>query len=111
MNEMECWTADQPFLRQRAQASYGYLNAEQRLAYDTIANSVVKKHPLTLFIEEKAGTGKTTVITTLCDALRASSQIVLPTATSAFTAQLYSGGRTTHSTFKVCVLLLHVHIT
>ena len=106
MSEMERWTADQPFLRHRAQAGYACLNAGQRLAYDTIANSVQLKRPLTLFIEGKAGTGKTTIITTLCDALRATNQIVLPTATSAFAAQLYSGGRTTHSTFKVCLLLL-----
>ena len=32
------------------------------------------------------------------------SQIILPTATSAFAAQLYAGGRTTHSMFKVCLL-------
>ena len=103
ISEMDRWSSHQPFLLQRARATYHRLNLEQRHAYDIISNSLNAQQPLSLFIEGKAGTGKTTVITTLCDALRASNLIILPTATSAFAAQLYSGGRTTHSTFKVCV--------
>ncbi|KAJ3553472.1 hypothetical protein NM688_g3598 [Phlebia brevispora] len=38
-----------------------------------------------------------------CDFLRAKAIIVLATATSAFAAQLYPGGRTAHSTFKIPV--------
>lgn len=67
--EVERWTADRPSLHQRAQTIYHRLNAEQRLTYDAIAESVVTKSALRLFIEGKAGTGKTTIITTLCDAL------------------------------------------
>ena len=57
--------------------------------------------PLTLFIDGKAGRGKTFLVNTLCDWVRGQGHVVLPTATSAFAAQLYEGGRTTHSIFKV----------
>ena len=49
-------------------------------------------------MDDKAGTGKTTI---LCDAIQAFEKIIPPTATSAFAAQLYTGGRTTHSMLKV----------
>ncbi|KAF8141784.1 hypothetical protein EV363DRAFT_1144330, partial [Boletus edulis] len=53
------------------------------------------------FIDGKAGRSKTFLINAVCDKLRSLSRIVLPTTSSAFAAQLYSGGRTTHSMFKV----------
>jgi hypothetical protein len=40
-------------------------------------------------------------VQTICDKIRSLGRIVLPTATPAFAAQHYQGGRTTHSTFKV----------
>jgi len=63
--DVEHWTSQQASLQQRAQNMYHRLNAEQHGAYDSIAHSVVSKQALTLFIEGKAGTGKTTVITML----------------------------------------------
>ena len=56
-----------------------------------------------MFVDGKAGRGKTFLVNTLCAWVRAEGRIALPTATSAFAAQLYPGGRTTHSTFGVCV--------
>ena len=37
----------------------------------------------------------------ICDKIHSLGQIVIPTATAAFAAQLYPGGCTTHSVFKV----------
>ena len=56
---------------------------------------------LLLFIDGKAGVGKTFLINAMCDKLRSINTITLPTATSTYAAQLYCGGRTTHSTFKM----------
>jgi predicted ATPase len=60
--------------------------------------------PLCLFVDGKAGRGKTMLVNTLCDKIRSLGKIVIPTATAAFAAQLYPGGRTTHSAFKVSIL-------
>ena len=54
-----------------------------------------------IFIDGRAGRGKTFLINALCYYLHSRSLIVLATATSAFAAQLHPGGRTTHSTYKV----------
>ena len=74
---------------------------EQRHVFDTIMEHVDNGTGLCAFVDGKAGRGKTTVVNAICDMVRAMNKIVLPTATSAFAAQLYPGGRTTHSTFKV----------
>ncbi|KAF9525285.1 hypothetical protein CPB83DRAFT_772313 [Crepidotus variabilis] len=83
----------------RAVSRYRHFNNEQRDVFDEVWDAVEQGRPLCMFVEGKAGT--TTIINALCDALRASGRIVLPTATSAFAGQLYPGGRTTHSMFKV----------
>lgn len=101
MLEIERWSNNRLLIFQRAQESYMSLNDEQQHIFNLIWNAVEENTSLPLFMDGKAGTGKTTVITTLCDALRGMEKIVLPTATSAFAAQLYPGGRTTHSMFKV----------
>ena len=102
--EVERWSHDTTALMERANVQYQQFNNEQRAIFDLIWDAIQKQRPLPLFMDGKAGTGKTTVVNTLCDALRASSRIILPTATSACAALLYPGGRTTHSTFKVPLL-------
>ncbi|KZT08457.1 uncharacterized protein LAESUDRAFT_649310 [Laetiporus sulphureus 93-53] len=78
------------------------LNEEQYKAYHEILGAVEHNRPLCAYIDGRAGRGKTFLVNTICNKLRSEGHIVLPTATSAFAAQLYPGGRTTHSTFKVC---------
>ena len=74
---------------------------DQREIFDTIMQHVTDGTSLCAFIDGKAGRGKTVLVNAICDMVRSLNKIVLPTATSAFAAQLYPGGRTTHSTFKV----------
>ena len=99
--EVERWSHDTTTLMERANMGYQQFNDEQRAIFDLIWDAIENQRALPLFMDGKAGTGKTTVINTLCDAVRATSRIILPTATSACAALLYPGGRTTHSTFKV----------
>ncbi|KAJ7301255.1 hypothetical protein DFH08DRAFT_724456 [Mycena albidolilacea] len=40
-------------------------------------------------------------VNTLCDKIRSLGKIGIPTMTEVFTVQLYPGGQTTHSAFKV----------
>jgi len=49
----------------------------------------------------KSRSGETFVINAICDKVRSLNIIILPTIMSAFAAQLYPGGRTTYSMFKV----------
>ncbi|KAI0661178.1 DNA helicase Pif1 like protein, partial [Cubamyces menziesii] len=92
------------------------LNAEQYQIYTEIMDAVTHRRPLCAFVDGKAGRGKTFLVNTICNKLRSAGHVVLPTATSAFAAQLYPGGKTTHSVFKVRVCALqnegrttHIH--
>ena len=100
-HELAHWNNLSPTLSQRALHSINQLNAEQRFIFDSIINAVALDQPLLAFIDGKAGRGKTFLVNAICDYLRSNNQIVIPTATSAFAAQLYPGGRTTHSALKV----------
>jgi chromosomal replication initiation ATPase DnaA len=64
-------------------------------------NDVANNIQSLTFIDGKAGCGKTLLVNTICNSLLLLDFIVLPTATSAFAAQLYPGGQITHSTLKV----------
>lgn len=100
-HEIQCWTGCERELFDAAEAQAATFNAEQLALYEMVSDAVLCKKPLCLFVDRKAGTGKTTVVKALCNKLCGLHCIVLPTAASAFAAQLYEGGRTTHSTFKV----------
>ena len=100
-HELLRWGYDREELGRCAQHSMQLLTDEQQVIVNTVMHAVTTNNPLFLFIDGKAGRGKTFLINVICDLLRSMGQIVLPTATSAFAAQLYPGGRTTHSAFKV----------
>ncbi|KIJ12161.1 hypothetical protein PAXINDRAFT_83263 [Paxillus involutus ATCC 200175] len=80
------------------------MTGEQIEIYDTILNAVIHAQPLLGFVDGKAGRGKTFLVNAICDKLWSQGRLVLPTVTVVFAAQLYPGGRTTHSTFKVTLL-------
>ena len=74
---------------------------EQLMLYQDVISAVDHGRSMAVFLDGKAGTGKTHVIKAICSHLRSLQNIVIATATSAFAAQLYDGGRTVHSAFKV----------
>jgi len=82
------------------------MTPEQSAIFDAIINAVTNNVSLLTFVDGKAGRGKTFLINAVCNKVRAMGRIVLPTATAAFAAHLYPGGRTTHSTFKVGRVLI-----
>ncbi|CDO69901.1 hypothetical protein BN946_scf184884.g60 [Trametes cinnabarina] len=79
-HELAQWQADRPLMLRHVQEALLRFNADQRAIFDLVVDAVHRHLPLRLFIDGKAAT-----------------------ATSAYAAQLYPGGRTTHSTFKVPV--------
>ena len=100
-HEIGRWQGQTPDALANATAARDRLLPEQRHVFNTIIEHVTNGTGLCAFVDGKAGRGKTVVVNAICDMVRAMNKIVLPTATSAFAAQLYPGGRTTHSTFKV----------
>jgi hypothetical protein len=103
--EIQRWSPDIPQLLSAAEQALVLFNPEQKRIFDIIWNAVLQSLPLCIFIDGKAGRGKTYLVNALCSQARGHEKIVLATATSAFAAQLYPGGRTTHSTFKVCTIM------
>ncbi|RXW13239.1 hypothetical protein EST38_g12616 [Candolleomyces aberdarensis] len=82
-HELQRWAGREERLNLYADEISALFNAEQVALYDAVLSAVNRGIPFSK--------------------LRAARKIVLATATSAFAAQLYEGGRTTHSTFKVPV--------
>ena len=84
------------------------LNAEQRQAFNTILDCVLHKTPRIFFVEGAAGAGKTFLYMSLCHVLRSREMIALCVASSGIAAQLLTGGRTAHSSFKIPIdLFIH----
>jgi len=101
LHELEQWGRDPTALRNHAHAAISRMTHEQRFIYDHIMSCVLTGQSHITFVDGKAGHGKTYLINTICDKVRSLGRIVIPTATATFAAQLYPGGRTMHSVFKV----------
>jgi hypothetical protein len=99
--EIQRWSLQIHHHLSAAQYALTVFNTEQRNIFESVWAAIRQSQPICLFIDGKAGRGKTFLVNALCSQVRGHGGIVLATATSAFAAQLYPGGRTTHSTFKV----------
>ena len=100
-HELQKWAPLSQELAARADAAHNMFNEQQCRIFDNIISAVTNNRPLTLFLDGKASIGKTFLINAVCDRLRSDNIITFPTATSAYSAHLYHGGRTAHSTFKI----------
>lgn len=80
-------------------------NAEQLDVYNSVMDSVDKKEGGLFFVYGSGGCGKTYLWRTLISKLRSQHQIVLPVASSGIASTLMAGGRTTHSRFKIPIVL------
>jgi len=99
--ELRRWAPRAALFQQQVHAGWSTFNPKQRDIFLQVQLAILNNEPLLMFVDGKAGRGKTFLVNVLCSWVRASGRIVLPTATSAFAAQLYPGGQTTHSTFGV----------
>ena len=99
--ELHCWLPLAAILQQQVDAAMSAFNPEQQDIFLQVQHAISHHEPLLVFVDGKAGHGKTFLVNTLCAWVQSVGRIALPTATSAFAAQLYPGGRTTHSTFGV----------
>ncbi|XP_056688534.1 uncharacterized protein [Spinacia oleracea] len=81
------------------------LNAEQRHVYDNILQAVYQSRGQLFFVYGSGGTGKTYIWRALISRLHSEEQIVLAVASSGIAALLLPSGRTTHSRFKIPLIL------
>ena len=81
------------------------LNTEQQHSYNEIINSLEDPIATRFFLQGPAGTGKTFLYRSLCGTLRAQGKIVLCIASSGIAAQLLPGGITSHSRFRIPLII------
>jgi hypothetical protein len=96
---------DQAQQTQLAEDRIPHLNADQRSAFDTILHAVQNKTGQIFFLHSAGGTGKTYVYNTLCYFLHGQGSIVLCVASSGIASLLLIGGRTSHSCFKIPIII------
>ena len=101
--EYDCWCPLSQDLELHCQRAITSFNPQQRMVFSEIDYAMSACIPLLAFVNGGAGTGKTFLLTACCNRARSRHKIVLATATSAFAAQLYPGGRTTHAVFKASI--------
>ena len=85
--------------------SLAQLNEGQRKAYSMILHSITDGSQLLHFVQGPAGTGKTFLYKVLCNYFRSKGKIVLCVASSGIAALLLPGGRTSHSRFKIPIVI------
>jgi hypothetical protein len=105
-DEFERWAPHLDSFGQAATDAYNIFTQEQVAIYDDVLRAVTSQTALRLFIDGKAGRGKTFLLNAICAKLRSMGRIVIATAVSAFAAQLYQGGKTAHSVFKVRISII-----
>jgi hypothetical protein len=104
--EIQRWSPHVPQFLSAVEHALNIFTSEQHIIFYSVCNMIKFNQPLHLFIDSKAGHGKTFLVNALCSQVRGHSRIVLATGISGFAAQLYPSRRTTHSTFKVCNIFL-----
>ena len=87
-HKLQKWAPHSRELAMHTNAAYTTFNEEQQRIFDLIITAVTNNHPILLFLDGKAGVGKMFLINAICDKLRSINIITLPTATSAYAAQL-----------------------
>ncbi|XP_073152070.1 uncharacterized protein [Henckelia pumila] len=77
------------------------LNPKQRIAFDTIMESIIQNQSKLFFIDVPGGTGKTFLYCSMLAQLRKTGKIIIAVATSGIADTLLPGGRTAHSRFQI----------
>ncbi|GLB44068.1 putative helitron helicase-like domain at N-terminus [Lyophyllum shimeji] len=81
------------------------LNPEQRATFDQFRQAIADKTGQIFFLHGPGGTGKTFLYHTLCYRLRSEGKIVICVASSGIASLLLPGGCTSHSSFKIPILI------
>ena len=92
---------DVALLLEKVHRDSAQLNAEQRIAYDSICDAVDAGNGGVFFLDGFGGTGKTFVINLTLAKVRSEGKIALSVASSGIAATLLDGGTTAHSRFKI----------
>ncbi|XP_074346470.1 uncharacterized protein LOC141685256 [Apium graveolens] len=92
-------------MKQNFEQLFVHCNAEQLEVYNNVLQSVQSKAGGVYFVYGSGGCGKTFVWKMLIYKLRSLGLIVLPVASSGIAATLMPGGRTTHSQFRIPIVL------
>lgn len=74
---------------------------DQKIAYDSIMQSIMSEQGRMFFLDAPGGTGKTFLLNLILATGRQQGKIILAVASSGIAATLLTGGRTAHSTFKI----------
>jgi hypothetical protein len=106
--EIERWAGDRNVFIDDVENAFERFTFEQRRIFLEFQNAIRENISLCVFLDGKAGRGKTFLIEAIAKYTRSIGKIALVTATSAFAALLYPGGRTTHSAFKVRIEFLFI---
>ena len=77
------------------------LNAKQKYAYERILEKVFSNTPRVFFIDGLGGIGKTFLYRALLATIESKHLVALATASSGMAASILPGGQTTHSRFKI----------
>ncbi|KIO21905.1 hypothetical protein M407DRAFT_28544 [Tulasnella calospora MUT 4182] len=101
--ELRRWGPLVPLMQEWAEEAEHLFNPEQCAVYDEVVATATQCLLLLLFVDRKAGCGKMFLVNSICKHLQGMGRIVVTTVTSASAAQLYPGGHTTHSAFKILV--------
>ncbi|GBN61689.1 hypothetical protein AVEN_217225-1 [Araneus ventricosus] len=94
--------------QQKEQINAQKLNEEQKLAFDIILKAIYDNKEDTsrlFFLDGPAGTGKPFLYNTWLHTIRGKGHHVTPVASTVIAATLLKGGRTTHSFFKIPIVL------
>ncbi|TVY62600.1 ATP-dependent DNA helicase pif1 [Fusarium oxysporum f. sp. cubense] len=99
--ELAAFARQRETLMMRSRQNYAALNAEQRHIFGIIHSSLATGG--CFFVDGRAGRGKTFLMGTLCDYIRAEGEVVCVAGSTALSVTLYDRGRTAHSTFGIPV--------
>jgi len=105
LHELEKWAPECQLLVSHAMMKINRMNAEQLHFFNDLLHAIENQHPFMPFVAGGAGCGKSFTVKAALDLIRSRGLIRIATATSTFAAQVYPGGKTAHSVFKVLLSL------
>ena len=105
VEEYNCNTELQAVLYNRL---FAQMNIQQRYCFNIIMVAFDQPQTAQFFLQGPARTGKTFLYHALCSYIRQQGKIGLCVASSGITAQLFPGGRTSHSRFKIPFITIPV---